>query len=268
MSCCRRASTVAGVDLGARVVDDHMFIALVGPIDGLGGTLARAGFCAQRSGGGFPVVSLALFDEADIDRLIAAEALDDVAFHEIAHGLGFIGGHLNSLGLLSSAPEPHFTGSSARAAFDAAGGAGYAGARVPMETDNSHWSESVLGGEIMTPRIAVGAPQPKSAITLSAMADLGYSVNVGLADSYTLPDARPPRAAMEEPPEVIDLSDDVLHGPVAILGPGGRIVDMIPARASYRAPGRPSLRITIDPGPPIRDPYPDSLRRLDRTPPR
>lgn len=258
-----------GVELGGRVVDDHMFIAVLGSIDGPGGTVARAGFCARRSGGGFPVVSIAVFDEADIDRLIAAEALDDVAFHEVAHGLGFIRGHLNSLGLLSNAPEPHFTGSGARAAFDAAGGAGYAGARVPMETDGSHWSESVLGGEIMTPRIELGVPQPKSAITLSAMADLGYSVNVGLADSYTLPDARPPLAAMEEPPEVLDLSDDVLHGPVAILGPGGRIVDMIPARASYRAPARPSLRITIDPGPPIRDPYPDSLRREDRArPPR
>ena len=235
----------AGVTLSRREVDDHMFIAAVGSIDGPRGVLARAGFCAQRSGGGFPAVSIAVFDEADIEWLVATESLGDVAIHEIAHGLGFIGGRMNSLGLLGSDPETHFTGSAARAAFDAAGGAGYTGAKVPMEPDRSHWRESVLDVELMTPRIEVGVQQPISAITLGAMADLGYSVDFELASPYRLPDSRAPLAE-RGPRQVIDLSDDVLRGPVTILGPDGQVLDTIPAPAGYDSPLRSRTRLTLD----------------------
>ena len=236
----------AGITLHRQEVDDHMFIALVGPIDGPRGTLARAGFCAQRSGGGFPVVSRAVFDEADIDRLISAGMLDDVAFHEIAHGLGYISSRLGSLGLTRDSPEPHFTGSGARAAFDAAGGAAYSGPKVPMAPDLSHWSESVFDVEMMTPLMELGVPQPISAITLQAMADLGYSVNVGLADSYTLPGARPPLLAGDQPRHVFDLSGDVDQGPVTVLRPDGQVVDMIPPPPGYTPPPGPSHKVTID----------------------
>ncbi len=236
-----------GLALGRREVDDHMFIALVLPIDGEGGTLARAGFCVQRSGGGFPVVSIARFDDADIDRLISAGMLEDVAFHEIAHGLGYIHGRLESLGLASDTPEPHFAGSGAIAAFDAAGGASYQGAKVPMAPDLSHWSEEILDVEIMTPLIELGVPQPISAITLAAMADMGYSVNLSLANTYTLPDARPPLLARgAQPRQVFDLSGDVDQGPVTILGAEGRIVDVIPPPAGYEAPAQSQHRLTLD----------------------
>ncbi|MYD12702.1 MAG: hypothetical protein F4X00_03680, partial [Gemmatimonadetes bacterium] len=236
----------AGLTLSRQVVDDHMFIALVLPIDGPGGTLARAGFCAQRSGGGFPAVSRAVFDAGDIDELLAEGMLTDVAFHEIAHGLGYIHGRFNSLGLLNTDADPHFTGSGARAAFDAAGGTSYTGAKVPLSSpDYSHWREEVFDVEMMTPRIEVGVPQPVSAITLAAMADLGYSVNLDLADSYTLPGARAPLAA-RGPRRTIDLSDDVMQGPVTILGPDGGIVDVIPPPAGYDPIVRAQHRVTLD----------------------
>ena len=235
-------------------VDDHLFIAHVWPIDGPGGTLASAGFCEQREGsGGFPTVSRAVFDAADIDVLVAEGMLADVAFHELAHGLGFIGGHLESLGLIGDGTDPHFTGSGARAAFNAAGGASYTGARVPIEPDHDHWRESVFDVEVMTPLIERGVPQPVSAITLRAFADLGYSVNVGLASSYTLPGPRPPLAARGQPRRVFDLSGDVAHGPVTIRGPDGRVVDVIPPPPGYAPLPGPFHKVTIDrPSEPVR----------------
>lgn len=280
----------AGVTLGRQEVDDHLFIALVGSIDGPGGTLARAGFCGQRSGGGFPAVSRAVFDAADIDQLISAGALGDVAFHEIAHGLGFIEGRLNSLGLLDTDPDPHFTGSGARAAFDAAGGTGYTGAKVPLSSDLSHWREEVFDVEIMTPSLEVGVPQPVSAITLAAMSDLGYVVNMGFANAYMLPTPGPPLADRERPRQVFDLSGDVDQGPVTILGPDGQAVGVIPAPPGYVRPAGPSRKVTIDlrttrpagrppeslgPTDPaslhvtwISEPYPLTLRREATRPPR
>ena len=227
------------------VVDDHLFIAHVRPIDGPGGTLASAGFCEQRADG-FPTVSRAVFDAFDIEVLVSEGMLADVAFHELAHGLGYIHGRFNSLGLLNTGTEPHFTGSGARAAFDAAGGAAYSGPKVPMAPDLSHWSESVFDVEMMTPLLEIGVPQPVSAITLQAMADLGYSVNVGLASSYTLPSARPPLAAMGQPRRVFDLSGDVDQGPVTIRGPDGQVVDVIPPPPGYAPPPAPSHKVTID----------------------
>ncbi len=238
----------AGIGLpDGTIVDDHLFIAVAANIDGPGGTLALAGFCAQRSGGGFPIVSRAIFDAVDIDRLISLGSLGDVAFHEIAHGLGFIGGRLSALGLLNTDPEPHFTGSGARTAFDAAGGTSYTGAKVPLSSpDLSHWHEDVFDVEIMTPQLEAGVPQPVSAITLAAMADMGYVVNLGFANAYRLPTPRPPLADRERPRHVLDLSGDVDQGPVTILGADGRVLDIIPAPRGYVPPAGPYPEITLD----------------------
>ena len=95
----------------------------------------------------------------------------------------------------SPLPDTHFTGANAIAAFDAAGGTSYAGAKVPVENDDDfggvdrHWRISVFGyGELMVGTFRLrGARLPMSAITVQSMADLGYSVNAGAADGYGLP---------------------------------------------------------------------------------
>lgn len=57
------------------------------------------------------------------------------------------------------------------------GGSGSAG---------KHWAEQVFGNELMTPRMT-GLPNPLSTLTIAALRDLGYSVDYGQADSYSLP---------------------------------------------------------------------------------
>lgn len=235
-----------GLTLTETVRADHVFLAHVGSIDGPGGTLAIATICARRTGpGAFPVVSIAVFDAADIDGIVGAGSLVDVAFHEIAHGLGFLSTSFARSGLLATGSDPHFTGPGARAAFDAAGGASYTGAKVPLSPDHSHWREDVFDNEVMTPSLEVGVPQPVSAILLEAMGDLGYVVDIGLADDYTLPGSRP-IADRVQPGPAFDLSGDVVHGPVAILGTDGSVADIIPAPPGYAAPALSGHQVTID----------------------
>ncbi len=126
----------------------------------------------------------------------------DSALHEIGHVMG-IGALWGVSGFLQDFPgaDPHFNGPRAIAAFNAAGGRGYAGAKVPVaaETEGrgagSHWRSSVFAGlmdwdELMDWAAVKGSSHGAlSAITIQSLADLGYSVDVTQADPYTLPGA-------------------------------------------------------------------------------
>ena len=104
--------------------------------------------------------------------------------HEIGHVLG-IGTIWKDSGMLRDLnADAHFAGPQAIAAFDQAGGTDYQGAKVPTEQDGAHWHLSVLAGELMSPS---GANNMLSAITLGALSDLGYSVDLSAADPYVLP---------------------------------------------------------------------------------
>ena len=110
-----------------------------------------------------------------------------LALHEIGHVLGIYGPIWTDLGFLQDPNgDIHFNGPLAIAAFDDAGGRDYTGKKVPVEKmDGSHWRWPVLEGEIMGP----GGGGALSSITVQSLADLGYGVDVTLADAYTLPDA-------------------------------------------------------------------------------
>ncbi len=128
--------------------------------------------------------------------------------HEMGHALGFGAypwtyhnllkdpsrGPLGTL--ITPSPDTHFSGAKAIAAFNTAGGSGYTGAKVPVEnaslnasSRDSHWRQSVMQSELMTPGLS--DPAPLSAITIQSMADLGYTVDVTQADAYTLPSSKP-----------------------------------------------------------------------------
>lgn len=181
-------------------VDDLLVFARVAPGDGAGGNVGSGGVCRYRESSLLPavgVVSLDTYDLAASDSLAKA-----IMRHEIAHALGF-GTSWRGHGLLanpsivggekvSPTPDTHFTGTNAVAAFDAAGGADYQGAKVPVENEHGgfgsldkHWRKSVMGTELMAS--SLGAAHALSLITIQSMADLGYSVDVDQADSFTLP---------------------------------------------------------------------------------
>ena len=124
--------------------------------------------------------------------------------HEMGHALGFGTYPWTYLDLLKDpskgpfgtpitpSPDTYFSGAKAIAAFNTAGGSSYTGNKVPVENSgrsgvsrDSHWRQSVMQSELMTP--GSSNPAPLSAITIQSMADLGYTVDVTQADAYTLP---------------------------------------------------------------------------------
>ena len=185
------------------IIDDIRIVVRIESIDGPGGTLGSAGPRVVRLTSGRPAISAIRLDRDDVSRISGA-ALRDLALHEMAHAFGF-GTNWSRLGLLSNAsanadpnaplPDTHFTGANAIRAFDAAGGAGYTGAKVPVENTggsgqaNGHWRQSVFGDELMigTFNVSTSGQAPMSAVTVQSMADLGYAINAGAADGYSLP---------------------------------------------------------------------------------
>ena len=264
-----REEDCLGIDKMLGTVDDILIFVDADSLDGPGNALAEARLCDRRSSQWFPVLAGVIFDEADLARLLSEGRLEGIAFHEFAHNLGFDPFRFEEVNLLRKGGDPHFRGALALEAFDSAGGDDYTGNKVPLEKDGWwHWRENVFRSEGMTPLFKAGEAIPFSAVTLQLMADIGYEVDVSLADDYGLPGSIPPPDA--DPGgdgEVFDLSGDVVMGPVRVVDTNGRIVRIIPApeggNRSFRRP-----RVRIDPRPDdrpgswIRSPAPRS--RLPR----
>jgi len=245
------------VDINVETIDDIAVVFAVGSLDGEGGTAAVARLCYIRSSDETPLLGITIFDRADIDLLAQAGNLREIAIHEIAHVLGFGAGPWLRSGLVRNPSEvdptadTHFSGARAIAAFNAAGGSDYAGPKVPVQSggDDSHWRESVLGHELMTPRATLGVQNPPSAITLQSFADLGfYSIDASHAESYRLPEpalAADVAAAAEAGAEVISLENDVEHGPITVLDSDGNVVRVIGDEAALRERTGPVIRVIL-----------------------
>lgn len=91
-------------------------------------------------------------------------------------------------------PDTYFAGPAAIAAFDEIGGDEYEGGKVPVDNDypgptelggssDGHWRRTVLRGEIMNP-VGGGA---LSILTIASMEDMGYEVDLNVADHYSFP---------------------------------------------------------------------------------
>ena len=212
-------------------VDDLLIIAQVEPIDGPGGVLGSAGPCWIRNSGSLTVVGVMRFDDADLAALDAAGQLEDVILHEMGHVIG-VGTLWDLLGFLQNPSRPsspgvdtYFDGPIGIAEFDSLGGTSYLANKVPVENDavqgraDAHWRESVLGTELMTPFLNGGVPNPLSRLTPASLWDMGYEVNLAASDSYVVPAA--PAVAGRF---VIEMVDDIWHGPIYAVDPSGRIV--------------------------------------------
>lgn len=231
---CR--SSVRKYEQDVSVVDDLMIVAAVEEIDGVGGTLGRAGPCGTRQESMLPWFGLMEFDAADLDQMEADGILESVILHEMGHVLG-IGVLWDRFGLLRNPSlvaeqevDTHFAGALAVRAFDEVGGASYtAGAKVPVEnkgirpgSDDVHWRRSVFGNELMNP--SAEPVMPLSAVTIASLSDLGYAVRADLADVYRLPDAAALRAHRRR---AIPLGNDVIRGPIEIRDLNGVVVGII-----------------------------------------
>lgn len=184
-------SEAAGTTTLNESIDDVIIYASVATIDGTGGVLAQAGPCVTRSTNGLTLVGTITIDASDAAAMQSDGSLNAVVLHEMGHVLGigtlwdsFVANPAQSPGT----GDPTFTGTNARWAF-AHLGTGYSGNSVPVEnccgggTRNSHWRESVLARELMTPFITISDINPLSSLTAASLLDLGYVADVNQSDA-------------------------------------------------------------------------------------
>lgn len=217
-------------------VDDLRILVDIRPIDGLGGTLAQAGFCQIRTASRLPVLGFMSFDSEDLGPIEMSGDLAALTLHEMGHviGVGTLWPDSDTLLVNPSLPnntgaDTHFNGAAAIAAFDAAGGAAYTGvAKVPVEnflgvgSADSHWRESVLENELMTPELQSGVANPLSAITTESLADLGYIVDSSGADSFSPVFSAPARQTAPRG-RILRLGNDTYWGPVNVVDRSGTV---------------------------------------------
>ena len=216
---------LAGTPAINEMVPGIILYAQVAPIDGVGNILGSAGPCLLRSGSLLPAVGTMSFDVADMNSMVANGTLGGVVLHEMMHTLGF--GTIWGPGDLNEVPnengaDPRYLGTTGMTEYGALG-ASDAASGVPVEntggsgTRGSHWRESVFHTELMT-GWADGAMQ-MSRVTIAALKDFGYDVDLSKADPFTLT-ASLLGAALRAAPVAITEQNKV---PIGVIGPGGRI---------------------------------------------
>jgi hypothetical protein len=231
-------------------VDDLLIFVSLVPIDGVGKVLGQAGPCFIRTSNKLTVIGIMKFDTADLANMQANGTLDDVILHEMGHVLGFgsiwddpTKNFLVTPSSVCNPPPPppanpctvppptcdtHFSGVQAITSFNSQnGGSTYSGAKVPVEntcgpgTADSHWREAIFDNELMTGFIST-TPNPMSRTTISSLQDLGYAVNLGEADAFTIPAPPPLMASVSR--AGISLQNDIRKGPIYLVDDQGRIV--------------------------------------------
>jgi hypothetical protein len=127
--------------------------------------------------------------------------LKGVMIHEFAHVLGFGGlwqpvDYTASNGVVSKVGNNFVDLTTATYQANSYAGWVYGGlvgqataAAIPLDRLSlSHWDEGVFDTEMMTPiSELLGVATPVSALTLAALRDLGWQVNMGAAEAYELP---------------------------------------------------------------------------------
>ena len=147
-------------------------------IDGVGGTLGRAGPTWGVFQGGYylSTVGLMEFDSADLSWLESNGSLLDVIVHEMAHVIGF--GTLWEWNGVYVSDSGQYTGAAGLAAYRAEFDP--LAAFVPVElhggpgTANGHWDEDWAGGSNALMTGYLGSGNFISDTTVQSFVDIGY----------------------------------------------------------------------------------------------
>lgn len=181
-------------------------------IDGVGNTLGSAG--PDYNWNECPGVSLTgsmEFDIADLGLLSRLD-LEFLYLHEMGHVIG-IGTNWEECNTCDDDRDPEWTCPAAKKVYN-----DFLGISPPSTADIvelrfgggtrcGHWSEDTFVDEVMTGLSQGGDPEPLSKLTLASLEDIGYIIDPGTADPYTLPSQRDASIRVEpaEPQERPDV---------------------------------------------------------------
>lgn len=177
-------------------LDDLYIAGLEEAIDGVGGIIGMAAPTLLKrvyvgtAQGEEPryqtLTGVMRFDQADIQNMQRLGSWSGVIAHEMGHVLGL--GNLFSMNGLHSGDlrDDEYTGEYAKEEWRNMGCSG----TLPIEKDyglgtaGGHWDEACLDGELMTG--FVDSDMPLSRLTVGALKDMGYGVDMSAADPFPL----------------------------------------------------------------------------------
>lgn len=210
-------------------VDDLLIGVGIQEMDGPGQVAGGGGPCAADRLGNVRV-GVIVFDQADAELLIEMGSWEQAITHEIGHvlGLGTMWEYYQRLiPPASDSPPYYYMGENGNAALNTLlntqdekiiiedkGGRG---------TARAHWKENVYGSEVMTGHLqGDGAFMPLSLLSIRALEDLGYVVDVTKADPYEVPKQdsssnRRLRAGQKQDKPRVQLKYDVLGADIDTL---------------------------------------------------
>lgn len=164
---------------------DLTIIIRVMAIDGPNGNVANSGVCLARPDGPTALARITI-DSEDLSRL-PVSFLRIMFRHEMGHSLGI--GAITTVQFSSGVPgeNPQFMGSEAIRQYNIL--TNHSNAGVPLENKiassiYTHWRVPELVGEVMSPD---GGNGTISTVSLGALIDFGYPVDLSKADPYKLP---------------------------------------------------------------------------------
>jgi hypothetical protein len=265
------------VVVGGRFIDDFLMNVQMGLIggtksDGENGVLANA--WPMDPEGKQPAIRAMLPNASDNGRntaYLGTTGIDpaDINFagltavlaHEMGHALGigsfwkyhnfFAEMGFPDLNLLDgeTSETPTYVGKNGVAQYQSYGKA--SATAVPVQPIVlGHWDEDYLGSELMTPFANEGR-NPISRVTLGALADLGYTVNYGRADSYVLDGPLASTAASGGSGGTSGNSSSLLTGGwgivVTIRDSSGKPATPTIDQSGDQRVGQPATTITITP---------------------
>ncbi|NJR71288.1 MAG: hypothetical protein HC771_23680, partial [Synechococcales cyanobacterium CRU_2_2] len=143
-------------------------------------------FCPSR---GAAVLNLLYLDEYNLNP----DYLETVLRHELGHvlGLGVIWDKRGN-DLVDEDQALYRAETYAGQSYGELLGTGLPTA-IPLDRDSlTHWDETLFDAELMTPNAeGIGDALPLSAMTISSLRDLGWRVNYGAAEAFSLGSDRP-----------------------------------------------------------------------------
>ncbi len=175
-------SVILGYRFDAGIVNPVQISASGVAIDGVSGTLGRAGPLSGRGIAGsyaYATTGIMEFDTADLLALESSGRLLDVIVHEMAHVLG-LGTVWSLMGNLYVEGSGQYTGAHALAAYqnECDASATY----IPVEEDGgagtagAHWDENWACGPDALMTGYLGGPATVTYTSIAQFADLGYEV--------------------------------------------------------------------------------------------